>query len=319
MPHGDDHDDTDPSDPTDPSNPTPPPPPPVASGAYNVHSNIDLTVEALLPQPAEDVVLTLRNFSTSPGDTLLDLAQDAGVPAVEELRAALPSTLEDKLVGWIDAEIAKVTLNGTPITKLAGDTAALAEFALSQFALDSKLTIANGTATHELVTLDLNPAGIDKTFSLADLPTDMRSQSPTCASTKGTLSIGDHTYGLPYGEYVWTAINEKLVAQYGYDLRGALGAAVNCPSLAHTIASKCVLGVCVGHETQLTQICEAGLDEAVERVHDKLAEEKLEAIHLISGTATIANVDTLTNGTWDAEINAGMGLRHVPATFTASR
>jgi hypothetical protein len=317
-------DDSDPSDPSDPSHTTPPPPP-VATGDYAVRSTVDLTVEAVLPQPAEDVVLTLRNFSTSPGDTLLDLASDAGVPAVDEVRSALPSYLEDKLVGWIDAEINKVTLNGTPITQIAGNIASLAEIALTQFAIDSTLSIQNGTATHNLITLDLSPTGLDKQYSLADLPSDMRSQTPTCTSSKGTLSIGDHTYGLPYGEYIWTAVNEQMIASYGYDLRGALGAAVNCPNVAHVVASKCVLGVCVGHESQLTQICEAGLDEAVERVHDKLAEEKIDALHFAAGTATLvdANKDgdaeAMTNGVWTAEINAGMGLRHVPATFTASR
>jgi hypothetical protein len=315
MPYGDDHD----SDPSDP------PPPPVASGTYHVHSNIDLTVEALLPQPAEDVVLTLRNFSTSPGDTLLDLAGDAGVPAVQQIHDDLPDYVEDKLIGWIDGEIAKMTINGTPITQIAGTTAAQAETALTQLAIESELSINNGSATHDLTTLDLTPAGLDKTFSLADLPSDMRSQTATCSSTKGTLSIGDHTYGLPYGEYIWTAINEQLVAQYRYDVRGALGAAVNCPTLSHTIANKCVVGYCVGHETQLNQICEAGLDEAVNRMHDKLAEEKFEAIHFAAGTATLvdANKDgaaeALTGGVWTAEINAGQGLRHVPATFTASR
>jgi hypothetical protein len=329
--HEDDHDPADPADPADPSDPSdpsdPPPPPPVAvaSGAYTVRTNVDLTVEALLPQTAADVVVTLRSFSTSPGDTMLDLAQEAGVPAVQQIRDDLPDYVEDKLVGWIDAEIAKVTLNGTPVTQIAGNTAALAETALTQFALDSTLTITNGTATHELTTLDLTPAGIEKTFSLADLPADMRSQTATCTSSDGSLAIGDHTYGLPYGEYIWVAINEQLVAQYGYDLRGAFGAAVNCPALAHTIANKCVWGYCVGHETELNQICEKGLDEATQRVHDKLAENNFEALHFVSGTATLVDsnndgpAESLADGVWDAEIDAGQGLRHVPATFSGSR
>jgi hypothetical protein len=317
IPDGDDHS----TSPTQPSQP----PPPVAAGAYHVQSTIDLTIEALLPEPAEDVVVTLRNFSTSPGDTLLDLAGDAGVPAVQEIRDDLPDYVEDKLVGWIDGEIAKVTINGTPVTQVAGTIAGLAETALTQLSLDSELSVGSGTATHALTTLDLTPAGFDVTIALDDLPADLRSATPTCTSSKGTLSIGDHTYGLPYGEYIWTAINRSMVAQYGVDLRGALGAAVSCPTLAHTIAMKCVWGYCVGHETQLTEICEAGLDEAVARVHDRLAEERFDALHFATGTATLVDsnndgiADRLDGGVWTAELNAGLGLRHAPATFTASR
>src|SRR5689334_1789923 len=90
--------------------PSPPPPPivVVASGAYQVRSLIDLTVEAVLPEPAEQLVVTLREFSERPAHTLIDLADEAGVPAVSELRTVLPDVLEGRLEGWIDDEIAKV-------------------------------------------------------------------------------------------------------------------------------------------------------------------------------------------------------------------
>lgn len=287
------------------------PPKPVAQGAYDVHSSIDLTVELLLPQTAENVVLTLRDFSTNPADTMLRLAAEAGVPAIDDL----PSYVEEKLEGWINAEIAKVTLDGTPITQVAGSIAGLAETALSKMELDSKLDIAANT--HTLQQVDLPAFGTSYEIAVTE--------TATCSSSAGTLSIGDHTYGLEYGEYIWKAMNEQMVATYGVDLRGALGAAVNCPSLAATVADKCVWGVCVGHEAQLTDICEAGLDEAVERVHEKLAEERFDAMHFITGSATLVDSDkdgvaeALAAGTWNAELNAGQGLRHVPATFTGSR
>lgn len=291
------------------------PPKPVAMGAYDVHSTIDLTPELVLPEPAEMVILTLRQFSTNPADTLLDLADEAGVPAVAEIRDDLPDYVEDKLEGWINGEIAKVTINGTPITQVAGSIAGLAEISLSTLELDSQLDIDANTHTLTHVNLPALDTSFDLTFS----------QTASCSSNAGALSIGDHTYGLAYGEYIWTALHDKMVATYGYDLRGALGAAVDCPSLAATIANKCVWGYCVGHQTQLTQICGAGLDEAVERVHDKLAEERFDALHFISGTATLVDADhdhvaeALVSGTWDAELNAGQGLRHVPATFIGER
>ena len=83
------------------------------------------------------------------------------------------------------------------------------------------------------------------------------------------------------------------------------------------MGNKCVLGVCVGHKAELTSICEAGLDEVVSRIHDQFSALEFDAIHFAAGTATITSTG-LTNGTWTAEINAGQGLRHVPATFTAT-
>ncbi len=298
---------------------------PVASGTYEVRSTIDLTVEALLPESAENIVITLRDFSTNPAQTLLDLAQDAGVPAVEEIRDDLPDYVEDKLEGWINGEINQLKINGVPVPQVAGNIAALAETALTQFALDSELTVTSTNATHTLKAIDLAPAGIAARVELAPLPADVISATATCSSADATLSLGDHLYALQYGEYMWTAINQAVTAQYGADIRGVIGNAVNCPALAHTIATKCYWGYCVGHEAQLNQICNAGLDEVVDRVHDKFSAMRFDAIHFAAGTATLVDADedgdveALTDGVWMAEINAGMGLRHVPATFTATK
>jgi hypothetical protein len=300
-------------------------PPPVATGAYQVRSYIDLTIEALLPETAAEKVVTLRNFSTNPAETLFDLAEQLGVPAVDEIRAALPSYVEDKLEGWINGEINQLTINGVPVPQVAGSIAALAETALTQFALDSELSVDATTATHTLKTIDLSPAGINVQVSIEAAPADIISATPSCSSASGTLALGDHSFGLAYGEYIWTAINQAVTAQYGSDVHGLISSAVNCPALAHTIAQKCYWSVCVGHEQQLTEICEAGVNEVVERAHAKFSEMRFDAVHFISGSATLVdadsdgNVEALSAGAWDAEINAGMGLRHVPATFTAAK
>ncbi len=308
-------DPTDSSDPTwDPTTPTTPTTPATASGAYHVRTTMDLTVEALLPEQIEAVVVMLREFSQHPAQTMFDAAEDAGVPAVGELRGALPSYVEDKVYGWIDDEIAKITVDGVPVTQFAANVAALAETSLGKFAIDSTLAIDGTTATHTLTTLDLSPAGIDAQFSLDALPV----ATATCSSTNSTLSIGAHGYSLAYGEYVWQAIDARV------HVRATIGAAVNCAALAATIANKCYFGVCVGHAAQLTAICEAGLDEIVARVHDEFTAQRLDVLQLAGGTATLTDTngdhiaDAMT-GTWSAQIDVGMGLRSAPATFTAAR
>ena len=124
---------------------------------------------------------------------------------------------------------------------------------------------------------------------------------------------------------MWRAVNDEMVADHGTDIRGALGSAINCPALAQRISTKCVLSVCVGHATELTSICERGLDEVVERAHTKVAAMRIDALHFAAGSATLADAnqdgvaDRLDAGMWTAELNAGLGLRHVPATFTATK
>ena len=285
---------------------------PAPDGTYHVHSQIDLTVEVLLPEPAEVAVVTLRDFSTNPAHALIDLADQAGVPAVQEIRDALPDFLLSELEGWINDEIAKLALDGVPVTELAGDVAGAAQTALTRFTVDSTLAIEGGDTTHTLTALDL---GHGMRVALGSALAVAR---PACSTRADTLAIGDHAYGLAYGEYLWTALNERMVTMVGFDVRGALGAAVNCPALAQAVAAKCAWSYCVGHAVQLEEICERGLDQVVELAHTRIAEERFDALHFAAGSATIVD-SGLAKGVWMAEINAGLGLRPVPATFTGSR
>lgn len=297
----------------------------VASGAYQVRSNIDLTVHALLPETAAHYMSTLADFHANPAKTLFDLAEAAGVPAVATIRDNLPAYVEDKLEGWINGEIEKLTINGVPVRTLAGEVVTLTETALTQFAIDSELTVGGGNATHTLKMIDFNPAGIAATFAVEAFPADIISATPTCSTADKSMSIGDHGFAIHYGEYTWRALEAAHVATYGMTIRDALGAAMNCPALATVISQKCYWGYCVGHQTELTTICERGLDEAVERAHAKVAELRFDALHLASGTAELVDADNnlvaeaLASGIWSAELNAGMGLRTVPATFTAAK
>jgi hypothetical protein len=317
-------DDDSPSDPSDPADPSDPPPS-IANGPYAMTSNVEITIEALLPEPAANLVATLRDFSHDPAHTLLDVCEDAGVPAVGTIRDYLPGFLEDKLEGWINDEINRVSIAGVPVPQFAGSVVALAETTLSQVNIESTLTIDGNTAMHQLSTLDLAPAGLDLQLALGGVPDEIISATTTVSSRKQTLTIGDHMFSIAYGHYAWQAIQDTLVATYGADLRGLLGAAMSCPSIAHTVANKCMFSQCVGHEAELTTICERGLDEVVSRAKAKLESFRFDALHLHAGTATMVDAnhdrlaESLTNGVWTAEINAGQGLRPAPATFTATR
>ena len=309
----------------DPNNPVPQQG--VDQGPYQVTTSVDLTVEAVLPPQAELVVQTLRDFSDNPAHTLITLAGQEGVPEVETLYDALPSVLTDKLEGWINGEIEQVQIDGQPITVWAGNFAGLADTAFSQFSVDSTLDVEGETSTHTLTMLDFTPTGVlNVKIPITGLASDILTQHPSVSvSEGGALTLGDQAFGLLLGEYAWDAVNAACTAEFGGDIRTVLGNAVNCAGIASTVANKCVLGVCVGHEQDLDAICEGGLDAVVNEMHDRFAQINLEALHYASGTARMIDddgdgvADRITDGTWDAQLNLGLGLRHTPATFTATR
>jgi hypothetical protein len=312
----------------DPQNQTGTPENPIPSkeGPYAVRTTVDFTVEAIAPPQVELVIHTLREFSTNPAHALIDAASAAGVPALGALYDALPSQLTDKLEGWIDDEVGKLVIAGKPNTEYAGDIAMLADIALTQFAVDSELDLRGTTAQHRLTALDLHPAGLDVRVPIDGIAGDILTQNPDVQVAEGgNVTLGEQHFGLNYGEYAWQGIEAASTQLFGADVRTALGNAVNCPHLAKTIADKCVLFVCVGHESELTDICNGGLDAIVDIAHNALAAQRLEAFHIIGGTVQLVDDtgdgvgDRLANGTWDAELNLGLGLRHAPATFEGSR
>ena len=298
---------------------------PMPQGTYQVTSTVDLTVEAIVPAQVELVVSTLREFSTNPAHALIDLASQAGVPAVGTLYDALPSVLTDKLEGWINGEIAKVQIAGEPITKYAGDVASLFDTALTKFELDSALTFQGAAATHTLTGIDFSPTGLDVQVSIPSAVGVLLTATPTVNLSAGALTLGDEHFGFELGEYAWDGVNAASTALFGADIHTALSNTINCPNVAQTVADKCVLGVCVGHASDLQAICQGGVDALVNVVHDQLAQFNTDAFHFAQGTGTMVDddgdgvYDRITDGTWTAEMNLGMGLRHTPATFEAGR
>jgi len=299
---------------------------PAKTGPYSVVNTIDFTVEAILPPQVELIVSTVREFSTNPAHALVTIADRAGVPAVGALYGVIPGIIKDRLEGWINDEIAKLKINGKPITEYAGELVMYFDIALTQFAVDSTLDIQGGTATHRITALDLHPAGIDFKLPIGGLAGDLLTQTPSVLVAEGgALAFGEQHFGLNYGEYAWQGLDAISTQLFGQGIRATFGKAINCPNLAQTIADKCVAFVCVGHKTELTSICEGGLDAIVNFAHQALAAQRLEALHLASGTSRLVDDDgdgvgdRIVDGKWQAELNLGLGLRHAPASFAGAR
>lgn len=306
---------------------TPENPVPAKSGPYAMVNKVDFTVEQIVPAQVALVVATLRDFSTNPAHALISIADRAGVPAASTIYSLVPGPIKSRFEGWINGEVAKAKVNGKPITEYAGDVAKLFEYALTDFAVDSELTIDSAeSVTHRLTALDLRPTGIDFVLPIGGLAGDVLTQSPTISIAEGgSIVFGEQHFGLNYGEYAWQAIEGVTMAAFGTTIKGTFLKAMNCPALAQAVADKCVLGVCVGHETEIRSVCVGGISAIVDFVHDQVAAHRIEALHFASGGARLVDDDAdgvgdrIVDGDWDAEMNFGLGLRHTNATFSGAR
>jgi hypothetical protein len=303
--------------------------PMTTNGTYALASTVDVEAQALLPGSAYEAVQILQGLRDRPAETLFDLAEEAGVPAVGTIRDALPGPLESRLYGWIDGYIQGVTTGDGTIATVINSVVSAAQTDVAYIGLDSTLAINNGVAQHRLDTVTIELPGRALSYDVAPLAAvgvELDVAVTATVSESNALTLGAHAWTFPYGKLVWRAIEDQVVAQYGTDLRGLLGRQVDCAGMAADIADTCYWGQCVGHETELNQICNAGLDYAVQKVRAKVESAQVQPLALDAGTATMYDADlsdsvcsVIDSGAWTARLDLGHGLRSAPATFTGER
>ncbi len=288
---------------------------------YTLATRIDVTAASLLPESASSYLEKLRLLRDDPGEAFFVVLDEAGVPLVAELRAALPDAIEGKLKGWIrDAMPAEVNAH---LDILLG----AADQALAGFDLVSTLDLPAydeggfSAATHTATALRFGDVEVvvPRVDTVTSVPVDAvlsRGSAPSSAH----LDLGPHGFSLAYGERIF----DLLEARSPGGLRARLGELVDCPAVAAEVAARCFLDVCVGHATELTALCERGLDEVIVAARKKLAELRFDALRFEHGTGELLEssgdglVDTVS-GSWTCQANLGMGLRPVNASFAGVR
>lgn len=332
-------------DPTPDPTPTPTPAPAPAKlvGNYRVTSQFEVPATVAAPGPLGESLALLHDLSTHPAGALLDLAEAAGTPALGTLRLALPSTLEDRLEGWMNGYLSSATVNGvSPRDRIAALDAQVRSVLLSWELRSSLRLPSSGAGTHAPVAL---------AFSVATQPivVPVSATAPVTAGTGVTatvtwpagggspaVAVGPHAMGVPFGKYALTGLDWLLLREYGTaDVAGTLDALVDCAGLAASVAGRCVdvglAEICVGHASELRTICEAGLAEAATRLEERILAIDFEAIAFASGTATVQGVASgavsgtatatgLSAGRWSSTIDLGQSPEPEPATtsdFTA--
>jgi hypothetical protein len=328
--------------------PGPPPAELRIDGTYQVVSTYDLSVASVLPEPVSEYAQVAVGLRTDPAGTMFKLLDDAGVPLASDLFAALPDVVANQIKGWMNDFFASEKYgDGSVKSELDAFDAAL-QTVVARPDVASRLDLgvpdARGavTATHALEGLRYSLYGGQVKVTVP-ITTPAGSGAPivTEASAAGRvtaglgaedahLSLDDHGFGIPYGTFALAALDQGLEQRYGTDLRGMLGLLVDCDGMAASVAGRCVLGACVGHESDLASICESALDLANDQLRGQVADLRLDVLRLQAGQAAMwdaptagaardQQVDRIDGGVWNALVDFGMGARDVHGTFVASR
>jgi len=314
------------------------PPLPAAplTGDFQVISPFEIPASAAAPGPVGDTLELVHGFVVDPGEAILDFAGDAGIPGLGTLRSVLPDSLESRLTGWMNDYIKSASVGGvTPYDQLVwlDDTI---RALLLYWTLQSRLALpAGATGTHAPVTL-VFASTTGSPFTIPVDPTARVTSGigvtaslnwPEGAAGPAVVSISDHFLGLPFGRYVLEALSAVLRAEHGApDLATYLSNAVGCPGLADYVSSQCISVLCVGHESDLLEVCQGGLAEGARQIEDQIRSLDFKAIHFQQGTAIAvgAQVDrpqgttALASGVWSATVDFGSGPAPATATFSAT-
>lgn len=295
------------------------------AGTYHLTTSIALTTGSLAPTPVREALELLSDFRAAPAATLVRLLDDAGVPLIGDLEAALPSALESRVYGWLDRAILSAldgaALDGVDVLLDAADLVVAEPDLHSTLVLGRPDATGHLAASHALGAVSFVAAGRS-----LEVPLTIESLAPTAslvatvgATVGGTrsLGLGDHAFGLAYGGLLLAAIERSALDRTGLGFRAALGRAVDCPAVAAEVAARCVLGVCVGHRDTLEELCERGLDELVAEVEERLAAERLDVLRFRAGVATVAGASVA--GAWTGELDLGDGPRALDASFAGPR
>jgi hypothetical protein len=305
------------------------------TGAFSVSSQFEIPATAAAPGPVSDTLGLVHSFVVDPGAAILGFADDAGVPGLGTLRSVLPDALESQLTGWMNTYIKTAGVAGvTPYDRLVwlDDTI---RALLLYWGLGSRLALPAGTGgTHAPVTLVFaSPSGAPYAIPLeptapvtAGVGVTAILSWPSGTGGPAVATISDHFMGLPFGRYVLQALDATLLAEYATpDLVAYLADAVGCSGMAAYVASQCVSIVCVGHESELYDVCAGGLAEGARQIENQITGLDFKAIHFQQGTAIATGAQVsppqdataLQNGVWTATVDFGNGEQPATATFSA--
>lgn len=316
---------------------TVPDPRPLA-GTYHLVNRFDVPAASVAPGAAGDAFALLDGLANKPATTLLDLADEAGVPAVGIITAALPDAVESRLDEWMKDYLTATQVGGTSAYSELVKVNGLVQSILVSFVLQSDLALpssADQTGTHSPTALvffaSTSPVTVQVPLAEVTAAHGVRAtaswpSSAEAAAGNSDVSFGDHAMGLRLGQYALAALDIALERGLGAsDLSAALAKLVDCPAMAASVANRCVGPVCVGHASELSDVCAAGLRRAASEIEAQVVALDYKAIHFQSGRAkasgcfagdgATASAGRLSDGAWTVTVDVGNGEKPAAASF----
>lgn len=310
---------------------------PVA-GRYEITSHYDLSQAEGVPDLVSEAVGALTGLADDPAGTLIGILDDANLPVVDDLLNALPSLLRDQLENMLNDAIQDQLYQGAPVAEEIVAWADQIATILTDFEVVSTLDVGsiNGavSANHVMAGVAFELDGTRRlidTPDLVDQLTQARDVSCEIAleGSSERITLADHAFNLPLGDFAVTAVNQAIAAKFGVpDLAGALGLLIPCDQIAEQVASQCLGPVCVGHQAEIEALCVAGLDQVAAKIEERIAAIDYAAIHLnggrgilVDGKADAADgsFDAIEQGSWQAAFDLDGRQIDVAATFTGAR
>ena len=306
------------------------------AGSFAVTSRFEVPATVAAPGPLGDTLRLLHGLAVDPGTALLDYAEEAGVPALAELRLVLPDALEAELVDWMNAYLETAVVDGVSPYQQIVELDGLVRSVLLSWELRSTLSLpVDGPGTHAPVALAFDgPSGpvvvpVDATAPVTSgVDVTATLTWPDGSAGPARVTIGEHAMGIPFGRYAASALDAILLARTGAgSVEAFLSAAVRCDDLAASVAARCLGPICVGHEAELREICQGGVAEAAARIEAQVLGLDFDVVHFEQGVAdapgvppaALPDVSLLQNGVWTAAIDLGNGAETATATFVAAR
>ncbi|MBX3224509.1 MAG: hypothetical protein KF795_28605 [Labilithrix sp.] len=320
---------------------------PKLDGIYELSSEFDLTTAGLLPTVMNDTLQALSNFREQPSQTIVDLMDTANVPLVPTVLNSIPSGIRGFVLGYIDEYVFKALYGKFPVieqvTGMLDDLASI----VTRFEMVTRLDLPQGNSMGD-IDAKHTISGVGYRWSeqrhviaapellaqLVERPVDANAVTLEKRSVdleSGRLVLRDHTFSVPIGSFAVYAADQFAKDKFGAtNLRGAVGKLIDCDKLAENVSNRCVGGICVGHKSDIKQICTTGLDLLVATVRASIKKLDIPVLNLKNGFAQMwdapevggpldATIDRIDHGFWTAAINLTAENKPIVATFTGRR
>jgi hypothetical protein len=319
-------------------------------GTYEVTTELDLAASGMLGDTVGGTLVLLSNFHDDPAGTLIGLLVLYDVPIITQVYDLLPGALEDELEGWLNDAVFDSLFAGLPavegVVDLIDDLASITR----NVEMKTELVLGHPGAGggmeghHELSSFGFTYSGFTARIPVPDFAADLTAadpharmlvvDSPNPAAPQALLEIDRHAFGIPYGEMMFSAIQDFIYAPLGVTSLGELlNRWIPCAGIASAVGDHCIWGACVNDfvsESEIASVCTDGLNLLGALVEDQIRSLRIDLLDFDMGRCEMYDVgysdasgdfviDALADGNWVTHVTMNGQSYTLESPFEAQR